>query len=161
LESETIAQFRYARHRYTPPTNDSRASAAKRKKSNLAKPDDKSNTAPKPNIAARMARPRNAAVSLNMVRFSFEQVTLGSVKKRFRLPYTLRGRFKATSGDRRCGVFQRTIRLVTCLDLLPYLQTVDRNPRIDLEAESNAAILEFEYCDFEQALEAGRSADHD
>jgi len=155
------AQFRYIRHRYAPPTNDSRARAAKRKKSNRAHPHEKSNTAPKPKRAARMARPRNPAVSLNMVRFSFEQVTLGLVKKLFRMPDILGRRFKATSGDRRCGVFQRTIRLVTCLDLLPYLQTVDRNARIDLEAESNAAILEFEHCDFEQALEAGRSADHD
>jgi hypothetical protein len=155
------AQFRYARHRYATPTKDSTVSAVNMKKSNLAKPDEKPKSAPKPNKAAMQARLRNAAESLSMVRYSFEQITLGSVKKLFRMPDILGRPFKATSGDRRCGVFQRTIRLVTCLDPLPYLETVDRNARIDLEAQSNAAILEFEYCDFEQALEACRSADHD
>ncbi len=78
---EMAAQFRYARHRYAPPTKESTETAMKTKKSSLAHPHEKPKTVPKPKTAARQARLRNATASLNMVGFSFEQVILGSAEK--------------------------------------------------------------------------------
>src|SRR5271157_5393853 len=68
--------------------------------------------------------------------------------------------FSSSSDHRRCGVLQRTVWLAVGADLFPHLPTMDRNGRIDLEAESHAAAPEFEYRDLEQALEADNPADH-
>jgi hypothetical protein len=65
------------------------------------------------------------------------------------------------SDDRRRGVLQRTVWLGAAADLFPHFPTMDRYERIDLEAESHAAALEFKYRDLEQALEAGSSSDDD
>jgi hypothetical protein len=154
---EKRAQFRYARHRYAPATRHSTASAMKMKKSNRANAHEKLKTPPKPNRAARQARLKNAAASLNIVEFSFEQVTLGCEEAISDAGHP-RPRFKVISGDRRCGVLPWAIWIASCLDFLPYLPTVDRNRRIGLEAESYAAILEFKYRDLEQSFEADRSA---
>ncbi len=101
-----IAQFRYARHRYAPPTKHSTVSAVKMKKSNLAHPQEKPEPVPKPKTAARKARLRNAAASLSMVGFSFEQVILGSAKKLSQMPNFPGRRFKAALGDRHGGVLK-------------------------------------------------------
>src|SRR5271165_4655265 len=64
------------------------------------------------------------------------------------------------SDHRRCGILQRTVWLAAGADLFPHLPAMDRNGRIDLEAESHAAAPEFEYRDLEQALEAASPSDH-
>jgi len=66
-----------------------------------------------------------------------------------------------TSSHRRRGILERAVGTAGVAELLPNLQAMDGDGRIDLEPEADAIAGKFKDRDLEQLFEAGGPPDHD